>query len=185
MTHSREWIEDGYEYNLLTDTALIARLAIFVHALRPACPEIRSLHFTCPTLAPAELPAYFSTLERTLLELNGISTPLLVITCPSKSLAADLLEYLRSGNLFPVLFGQRRSVHVAAGEPGAAVRREFTAANIVASFRPFAIEGERVTLDKAQRVEWLLRKQSDGSRKAYVRMLVLQARAKAANEGAS
>lgn len=167
----------GYTYELHSEDKVISALSIFVVKGQPDHAEIASARFLCPALDPAEMPSYFSGLEDTLLQLNGPSPPLTNVVCPTRDLATEVLELLRAGAIFPRLFSVQRKVYVEAPTRDGQGRCEFFAGQIVASFRPLAVDGERITLDKTQRVEWLLRRQSNGARMAYVRELLATSRA--------
>ncbi|EKM52853.1 uncharacterized protein PHACADRAFT_149780 [Phanerochaete carnosa HHB-10118-sp] len=175
-------VEEGYEYSLHNQTEVVAELTVYTHRHRPAHPDIRYLRLTCPAISTADMPSCFDDFETALLDLNGTNVPLLTIICLDMDLVRDVIELLRMGSIFPHLFGRLRKVHIMARGRTRSVRRELTAAGIHSSFAPFTLDGERITLDKAQRVQWLLRKQSDGGKKAYLREL-LQAHAVRARSG--
>ena len=138
------------------------------------------VQYFCPnTVDNADIRSHFEGLEIALRNHNGTHVPHLAIYCGTHKTASTVSRLLLEGNIFPQYLGEFRKVSLYhRGASGRVAWLHIEPDEILSTPTHFTLDGITISLNTAQRAEWLVSMDFPSDRRGqYLRNLLEASRA--------
>ena len=158
---------------------LFGEVIVAINHDQPNNPYIDVVRYYCPdTVDDADIPSHFEGLEIALSDLNATHVPLLEIHCGTHMTAKSISRFLLGGSILSRYLGELKKVSLYFKADTKSLI-PILPDEILSAPTRFTLDDITISLDTAQRAEWLLSKDEEGHnrRNRYLQDLLEASRA--------